>query len=175
MILSPIMYKPPFEITSDILQLSQSISHELGILAGAKLYPVPIKLRHENKIKTIHSSLAIEGNTLTIKQVTGIIDGQKVIGHTKDITEVQNAIKVYDNLSLWDPISIQSLKQAHFMLMKGLVNHYRLKAVASITLAKRINEMKSQNYLVCGAFLVLQYIFVLVAHLDSPLLQQNNL
>ena len=132
MILSSIMYKPPFEITSDILQLSQSISHELGILAGAKLYPVPIKLRRENKIKTIHSSLAIEGNTLTIKQVTGIIDGQKVIGHTKDITEVQNAIKVYDNLSLWDPISIQSLKQAHFMLMKGLINsngEWRQKAV----------------------------------------------
>jgi hypothetical protein len=55
------------------------------------------------------------------------------------------------------------------------VNHYRLKPVASITLAKQINEMKSQNYLVCDAFLVLQYIFVLVAHLDFPLSQQNNL
>ena len=58
---------------------------------------------------------------------------------------------------------------------QATVNHYRLKAVASITLAKRIDEMKSQNYLVCGAFLVLQYIFALVAHLDFPLLQQNNL
>jgi len=54
-------------------------------------------------------------------------------------------------------------------VLEADVNHYRLKAVASITLAKRINEMKSQNYLVCGAFLVLQYIFALVAHLDSPL------
>lgn len=72
------MNKPPFKITPDILQL-QGISYELGILRGAKLYPVPIKLRCENRIKTIHSSLAIEGNTLTIQQITSITD--KEIGN----------------------------------------------------------------------------------------------
>lgn len=64
--------KPPFQITNKILGLSQDIPYELGILAGSKLYSQPIKPCKNNQIKIIHSSLAIEGNTLNIEQITDL-------------------------------------------------------------------------------------------------------
>ena len=121
MILSSMTYQPPFKISSLILKLSQDISHELGVLSGAKLYPVPIELRRKNRIKTIQSSLAIEGNTLDIEQITSIIDSKQIIAPKKDIVEVQNAIIVYDKLSLWNPMFIQDLQEAHRLLMKNLI------------------------------------------------------
>lgn len=113
--------KPPFQITENILKKSQDVSYKLGILSGAKLTPVPIKLRRDNKIKTIQSSLGIEGNTLSIEQVTDLLEGKKVLGPKKDIQEVNNAIKVYADLSNWDPLSIDSLKRAHKMLIDILI------------------------------------------------------
>jgi Fic family protein len=113
---------PPFQINSTILKHSQCIGYELGVLAGAKLYSVPVKLRKNNKIRTIHSSLAIEGNSLTIDQVTDILYGKKIIASEKDITEVKNAIKVYDQLTAWNPLSLESFKESHAMLMQGLIN-----------------------------------------------------
>jgi Fic family protein len=114
--------QPPFKLTAKILKLSQSIAHELGILTGAKLTYPRISLRRENKIRTIHSSLAIEGNTLDIKQITALIDGQKVLGPSKDILEVNNAIAVYSKLSAWNPLSMPALLQAHKTLMEGLID-----------------------------------------------------
>jgi len=114
---------PPFTVTNRILQLSQDISYELGILSGAKIYPVPIALRRKNKIKTIQSSLAIEGNTLTTQNVTDIIDGKRVLAPEKDIKEVLNAIAVYDKLPGWNPLSIKSFKKAHSILMSGLTEY----------------------------------------------------
>ncbi len=108
-------------MTASIQQLSKDIWYELGILAGAKLVSPTIELRRKNKIKTIQSSLAIEGNTLSLDQVIAILDGKKVLAPEKEIIEVQNAIKVYDNLLLWDPLSAESLKQAHKLLMANLV------------------------------------------------------
>jgi Fic family protein len=113
---------PPFQITSNILHLAQAISYELGILTGAKLYPVPIALRRNNQIKTIQASLAIEGNCLNETQVTGIINAKKVIGPKKDLLEVQNAIKVYRNLSGWKPLEIDNLLAAHQQLMQDLTD-----------------------------------------------------
>jgi Fic family protein len=115
------MYQAPFRINSLILKLSQDISHELGVLSGAKLCPVPIELKRKNRIKTIQSSLAIEGNTLDIEQITSIIDSKQIIAPKKDIVEVQNAIIVYDKLSLWNPMFIQDLQEAHRLLMKNLI------------------------------------------------------
>jgi Fic family protein len=126
------MTKPRFQINSNILQLSKEIGYELGLLAGAKLAPVPIKLRRKNKIETIHSSLAIEGNALTIEQVTAILDGKKVLAPEKDILEVQNAVQVYDKLLSWDAASIESFKQAHSLLMANLIpsnGSWRARAV----------------------------------------------
>ncbi|BBJ31623.1 hypothetical protein RAS_07320 [Rickettsia asiatica] len=89
--------RPPFQITNKILELSQDVSYELGILAGSKLYSQPIKLRKNNQIKTIHSSLAIEGNSLSVEQITDIINGKRVLAPEKDILEVNNAIKLYND------------------------------------------------------------------------------
>lgn len=101
--------------------LLQDISYELGVLAGSKLYSQPIKLRKNNQIKTIHSSLAIEGNNLSIKQITDLIDGKRVLASEKDILEVKNAIKLYNDLTIFNPFKVESLLKAHEILMQGLV------------------------------------------------------
>jgi Fic family protein len=113
--------KPPFEITNKILTLLQNIYYELGSLAGAKLTSQPVFLRKDNQVNTIYSSLAIEGNSLTIDQVSGIIEGKRVLGSQKDICEVNNAIKLYANLAELNPLSIDSLLYAHELLMQGLI------------------------------------------------------
>lgn len=114
-------YKPPFTITSRIFSLSQEVSHILGTLEGARLTIPPIKLRKENSIKTIQGSLSIEGNTLNLEQVSHILEGKPVIGTTKDIIEVQNAVDVYACFDEFDPLSIKDLLHAHKLLMKGLI------------------------------------------------------
>ncbi|OJW46905.1 MAG: cell filamentation protein Fic [Alphaproteobacteria bacterium 41-28] len=115
------MYTPPFEITSPILALSQNISHALGILEGEKLDATPVKLRRQNQIKTIQSSLAIEGNTLSLEQVTHIFEGKRVIGPKKDIIEVQNALALYNKFDELDPTSIRDFLHSHKILMKDLI------------------------------------------------------
>ncbi|NRA73921.1 MAG: Fic family protein [Rickettsiales bacterium] len=114
--------KPPFQIDTEILKRIKEISHELGVLSGAKLTPVPVKLRRSNKIKTIQSSLGIEGNNLSVEQVTDIIAGKRVIASQKDVQEANNAIEVYKDLHKWNPLSMSSLKEAHKILMNNLVS-----------------------------------------------------
>jgi Fic family protein len=113
--------KPPFSITAVILDLSSHISHTLGFLSGARLQEVPVQLRRENSIKTVQASLAIEGNALTVDQVSALFDGKRVIGHKKDILEVQNALNVYAQLSTFSPLSVTDFKKAHAMLMHSLI------------------------------------------------------
>lgn len=113
-------YKPPFSITPKILSLFQSVFHELGTLSGAKLDSAPVRLRRENKIKTIQSSLAIEGNTLSLDQVSDLFDGKKVIGPKKDILEVKNALELYNNLHNLNPLSQKDILTAHELLVKDI-------------------------------------------------------
>jgi len=113
--------KPPYEITNKILLLYGQITEALGLCKSLLLVKPEAKLRRQNRIKTIHSSLAIEGNTLTIEHVTALLEKTKVIGPKKDILEVQNAIKAYEQLSEFDPFSIKDFLTAHKVLMKGLV------------------------------------------------------
>lgn len=120
--------KPPFTITNDILNLSTDITLLLGKYEGLSLptgqagLPIPKpELRKHTKIRTIQSSLAIEGNTLTIEQVTDIINNKRVVGPKKDILEVKNAIKAYDHLPKFDPESLKSLLMAHKILMEGII------------------------------------------------------
>ena len=98
------MYKPPYEITSLILKLIQQIAKELGFLQGAKIKTLPLYLRKKNKIKTIQSSLAIEGNSLSIDQMTALLEGKRIIAPEKDITEVQNAIRAYNIIKQYNPL-----------------------------------------------------------------------
>lgn len=114
-------YKPRFKITNNILLLIQDISKALGFLSGAKLKIQPTKLRKSNKIKTIQSSLAIEGNSLTIDQITAILLGKRVLAPKKDIIEVQNAIKVYEQICNYDPLSLNDFLNSHKLLLQDLI------------------------------------------------------
>lgn len=115
-------YKPPFSITLTILTLSQKIARALGTLEGEKLDAEPVKLRRENNIKTIYASLAIEGNSLSLEQVTDILDGNLVIGPKKDIMEVQNALAVYKKFDQLGPSSLRDFLYAHKVLMQDLIS-----------------------------------------------------
>lgn len=115
------MNKPPFTLSEEILALAMSISELLGILGALKLNRPQIHLRRENTIKTIHSSLAIEGNTLSLEQVTDILDKVPVIGPKEEILEVKNAIKTYESLHLYSYQTEKSLLLAHSSMMKGLI------------------------------------------------------
>jgi Fic family protein len=115
--------KPPYEITNKILSLYGQITEALGICQSILLVKPEAKLRKQNRIKTIHSSLAIEGNTLDIEHVTAIIENTHVVGPKKDILEVQNAIKAYDQLNDYNPKQLKDFLKAHYVLMNGLVNN----------------------------------------------------
>lgn len=124
--------KPSYKITGNILSQVSSISEKIGEVNSANLSKPPTELRKQNRIKTIHSSLEIEGNTLTIEQITAIVENRRVIGPKKDILEVKNAIAVYDYLDKLDPFSFKSFCKAHSILMDGLIEsagHLRNKSV----------------------------------------------
>ncbi|MEA2081509.1 MAG: Fic family protein [Elusimicrobiota bacterium] len=112
--------KPPFKITSKIVNLCAGISRVIGQCEGLKAFPPTPQLRRHNRIKTIHASLAIEGNSLSESQVTDIIDNKKVLGPVQDILEVKNAVKVYDLIKQYDVSSLKSLLSAHKTLMKHI-------------------------------------------------------
>jgi len=123
---------PPYEITSEVLELITSISEKIGQINAKYLDKPSPKLRKENRIKTIHSSLSIEGNTLSEDQITSLIENKRIIGPEKDVNEVLNAIKVYKNLKTFDAVSSTSFLNAHEDLMSGLIpdnGKYRKKGV----------------------------------------------
>jgi Fic family protein len=134
---------PPYQITPTIIKLIASVSEKLGQINAKFLDKTSPKLRKENRIKTIHSSLSIEGNTLTEEQITALIENKRIIGPEKDVNEVLNAIRVYDQLDTFDPKSAISFLKAHEILMKGLVSDngkYRKKSVG-IMAGDRIAHM----------------------------------
>ena len=118
-----IKLKPPYKLTAKILELVTSISEMIGEVNANYLNKQSPTLCKQNRIKTIHSSLQIEGNTLSEEQITALIENKKVIGPEKDINEVLNAIKVYDKLESFKSSSEKSFLQAHKMLMQGLIEN----------------------------------------------------
>ncbi len=127
--------KPPYDITPKILKLITSISEKLGEVNANYLNKQSPQLRKQNRIKTIHSSLQIEGNTLTENQITALIENRRVIGSEKDILEVLNAINLYDNIEKYKYYSDKSFLKAHFKLMKGLIESagkYRNQSVGIV-------------------------------------------
>ena len=118
-----IMIEKYYEGTSQIINLSTEIGRLLGIVDSTYLRKPPARLRRENKIKTIQSSLEIEGNILSVDQVSAIFDNKKVVGPPQDILEVQNAISVYQDLARFDAFKEASYLEAHHILMKGLVKN----------------------------------------------------
>jgi Fic family protein len=114
--------EPPYEITPKTLGLITSISEKIGEVNASFLLESSPSLRKQNQIKTIHSSLRIEGNTLTEEQITAILENKRVLGPSKDIKEVQNAIKVYENIDAFQFDSVDSFLDAHRILMEGLID-----------------------------------------------------
>lgn len=127
--------KPPYDITPKILKLITSISEKLGEINATYLSKQSPQLRKQNRIKTIHSSLQIEGNTLTEEQITALIENKRIIGPEKDVIEVLNAIKLYDNIEKYKFYSDKSFLKAHKELMNGLIQSpgkYRTKGVGIV-------------------------------------------
>ena len=127
--------KPPYEITSKILNLITSISEKLGEVNANFLNKPSPQLRKQNKIKTIHASLKIEGNTLTEEQITALLDQKIVIGPKKDVQEVLNAIDVYEGMGNYNPLLEKSFLKAHKTLMADLIDDagkYRKQGVGIV-------------------------------------------
>lgn len=130
-----IIMKPPYDITPKILQLITVISEKLGEINAHFLDKPSPTLRKQNRIKTIHSSLKIEGNTLTEEQITALLENKRVIGPEKDIQEVHNAISVYENLNDYQSANPKSFLKAHKVLMTDLIEKpgsYRKQGVGIV-------------------------------------------
>lgn len=114
-------YQPPFRMTEEVTNLIVEIGEYVGsITTYESMHQNPV-LRRESRIKSIYSSLAIEQNTLSLDQVTDVIEGKRVLGPPQDIREVKNAYEAYERLSSLDPYNIKNLLLAHRLLMDGLV------------------------------------------------------
>ncbi|MWN05727.1 Fic family protein [Gilliamella sp. Pas-s95] len=115
-------YSPPYNITPAIINSISEISELLGHWSATGRLASP-QLRKENRIRTIQASLAIEHNSLSIEQVTAIMDGKHVLGPVRDVQEVRNAILAYERLLQWNSGNIKHFQQAHKLLTKGLVEY----------------------------------------------------
>lgn len=113
--------KPPFEITNTMIDLVAEIAELVGKLTTLNPLSANPTLRRANRIRTIHGSLAIEQNTLSLEQVTAVLNGKQVLAPPKDIAEVKNAYEIYERLDELDPYSVDDLLTAHGIMTRGLV------------------------------------------------------
>lgn len=130
------MPTPPFTITPAILDLLAQIAEEVGRLGLRGAIPSAPQLRRKNRIKSIHASLAIENNTLSLEQVTALIEGKRVLGPPKEVQEVKNAFAAYEAISRWNPHHVDDLLQAHALMMHGLVDRPGAFRSGSVGIAK---------------------------------------
>ncbi len=114
-------YKPPFTITNEIVFYVSSISEKIGQITATSNLEAKPHLRKNNRIKSIHSSLQIEANSLSLGQVRDVINGKTVLGEQKEIQEVKNAYAAYERFSELNPYSINDLKTYHGIMTKYLV------------------------------------------------------
>lgn len=115
-------YEPPFTLSPKVLHLVAEIGEQIGrytVLADSRLSP---RLRRANRVRTIHASLAIENNTLTLDQVTAVIAGRRILGDPREIQEVRNAFAAYEAMGAWHPASLVDLLAAHGTIMAGLAD-----------------------------------------------------
>ncbi|MBO7371236.1 MAG: Fic family protein [Bacteroidales bacterium] len=116
------MYRPPFTVSTKAINLIAMISSQIERYSIKMEQEDTLRLRKVNRIKTIHSSLAIEGNNLSEGEVQAILEGKKIVAPLKEIQEVRNAIKTYELYPKLNPFSIQDLLLAHGTMMAGLVD-----------------------------------------------------
>lgn len=114
-------YRPLFTITNEILSYVSSISEKIGRINATNNLEAKLHLRKNNRIKSIHSSLKIEANSLSLGQVRDVINGKKVLGEQKEIQEVKNAYAAYEKFQEIKPYSIKDLKKFHGIMTKYVV------------------------------------------------------
>ena len=114
-------YTPPFSISSKMLEQVSSISEKIGKITGHRELESKPHLRRNNRIRSIHSSLKIEANSLSLNEVRDVINGHLVVGDQKDIQEVKNAFAAYEKISVIDPTSIKQLKEIHGIMTKHTI------------------------------------------------------
>jgi len=114
-------YEPPFNITNEILTYVSSISEKMGKISATSNLETKPHLRRNNRIKSIHSSLKIEANSLSLGQVRDVINGKLVLGAQKEIQEVKNAYATYEKMNDINPYSIKQLKEFHGIMTKYVV------------------------------------------------------
>lgn len=125
-------YKPPFTMTENITNLVIEIGEFVGRITAHDELSINPRFRRENRIKTIYSSLAIEQNTMSLEQVSDVLDGKRVLAPPQDIREVKNAYEAYEELQKMNLYSIKDLLKAHKFMMNGLVSEagtFRSKGV----------------------------------------------
>ena len=115
-------YNPPYQITDQMITLISSISEKLGSLTARHNFERKLHLRRNNKIRSIHSSLKIEANSLSLGEVRDVIEGKAVLGPQKEIQEVKNAFEAYTELATLNPYDINELKRMHGIMTKYIVN-----------------------------------------------------
>ena len=115
-------YQPPFTITNEILSYVSSISEKIGRITATGHMEAKPHLRKNNRIRSIHSSLKIEANSLSLGQVRDVINGKSVLGERKEIREVKNAYAAYELFSEIDPYCIEDLKKFHGIMTKYVVD-----------------------------------------------------
>ena len=125
---------PPYSITPEILSLAERIGEAIGRAEAAGLGR-DLKLRREARVRTVHGSVAIEGNALTEEQVSAVFEGRRVVGPSRDVLEVRNALAAYERAESWAPSSEVDLLAAHQALMAGLMEspgRYRARQVGVV-------------------------------------------
>jgi Fic family protein len=113
---------PPYTITPAILSLVAEVAGNVGrmdALVGTTTSP---QLRRRNRIRTIHASLGIENNSLTLDQVTAVLNGKRVLGPPAEFQEVRNAFAAYEAMPSWKPASVKDLLAAHKLMLHGLAD-----------------------------------------------------
>lgn len=142
-------YKPSFSINDNIINRLAKISELVGQVSVLHKDSISPRLRRENRIKTIHSSLAIEHNSLSLEQVTAVIDGKRILGAPQEIKEVQNAYEAYEIMLSLNPLDIEDLLKAHKLMMNSLVKEngaFRSGGVGVFEGEKLIHAAPPANY-----------------------------
>lgn len=115
-------YVPPYTISNRMLKLVSDISEKVGKISSHKELESKPHLRRNNRIRSIHSSLKIEANSLSLSEVRDVINGHLVLGDRKEIQEVKNAYAAYEKISEINPSSISELKKMHAIMTYRTVN-----------------------------------------------------
>lgn len=142
-------YKPPFTLNDNIINLLAKISELVGQVSVLHKDSLSPRLRRENRIKTIHSSLAIEHSSMSLEQVTAVINGKRILGAPQEIKEVQNAYEAYELMLSLNPLDIEDLLKAHWLMMNDLVKEngrFRSGGVGVFEGEKLIHAAPPANY-----------------------------